>query len=144
MATTYTPEQYLAQYCPALYALGSGVYTFWLESTLNRMNPAVTWNGWGSLDARNEAQAYLAIHRWAYLTGAYTDLGGGVISANPTGETTSRASGQESVSFGFIGFNAANIQRADVNLTATRWGLLYLALRDSRPAFGGFTAVAGC
>lgn len=135
MATTYTPEQYLEKYCPALYALGSGVYDFWLDTTLSIMSPTLGNNGWGTENNRNNAQALLAAHRWGWITGAYQDLGGGQISLNTTGSVTSEATGRESLGYGMIGFSAAQIEAADVNLALTRWGQMFLALRNSRPAF---------
>jgi hypothetical protein len=76
----------------------------------------------------------------AWLTAHYLAVGGG----GEQGVITSQAIDQISASFGSTSFDAA-----DASLASTKWGRLYLALRQTVPRIGAVVgrpalAVSGC
>lgn len=142
MTTTYTALEYLQARCAPLYALGSGVYTCWLEDASNALYTLTGVTGWGTADRRALAQALLAAHNWARSISAVQYLAPGfVVSASP-GSTTSQTTGGESVSYGNPGVKSTQISLADLDLTSTIYGREFIALRDTRPAFRSFAVQA--
>lgn len=135
MATTYTPAEHLQKWCPALYGLGSGVYTYWLDDSSNQLNTGVSYKDWGSQNIRNLAVALLAAHNWQIGPGAAVDVGGTSSTALP-GAVTAQTTGAESVSYGNPGVSSVKISSSDLSLTSTVYGRKFLELRKTRPWFG--------
>ena len=138
--STLTPEQYLYNYCRALYdADGGATRVFWLEDAANGMNGNKTGNGWGSADRYNLAQALIAAHNWT-RAGAFAtvDLGDGQLAAQSPGAIASQTTIRESVAYGNPGVNNVDMGAVAAEWSTTPYGRLLLRIIRTRPAFRFF------
>jgi hypothetical protein len=134
--STYTPTQYLEKYAPPLYALGDGVYSFWLDDAANGMNPDQSRLGWGSTDRYNKAQALIAAHNWTRSGSAATvDLGDGQLAARSPGAIASQTTIRESVAYGNPGVNNVNMGVVEAEWATTVYGRMLIQIIKTRAAF---------
>ena len=142
--TTYTPEEYLAKLCPPLYALGDGIYTFWLDDASNGMNPNQGRYGWGNTDRYNRAKSLIAAHNWTRSGSAMTvDLGSGQLVARSPGATASQSTIRESIAYGNPGVNNVNMGAVEAEWSTTVYGRMLIQMIRTRPAFGSYAVSAG-
>lgn len=117
----------LAMLVPPLYALGSGVYQDWLDWSATRLADAD--QGWD--DQYYAAQALYAGHLWTRIAGGVSALTETEVSE--VGNVTSRGAADLSESYGSL---AAGMSLEAQELATTRYGVAFLALRQSIPNFG--------
>lgn len=124
-----TAAEWLQTICPALYGLGSGVYTAWLDMADGRMATSAKWG-----DAiRPQAQAWLAAHLWTRTSGAVA-VTNGVAEATPTGPLISEGARDVKRSYGSP--VNSKMSAGDQELSTTVYGQQYLQLRRQNPNFG--------
>jgi hypothetical protein len=130
MAAPATTTDALRRLCPALYALDTDAYGFWVDLA----DASLTISGWGTL--RPTAVALLAAHQWARLTGG--SIGGLTPSAAAaSGVVTSESAGNEtgkSLSRSYAASPTKNVDEWE--LSSTVWGQQFLAIRKTRATFG--------
>lgn len=100
--------------------------TTWLELAARRHDASA----WGAVYA--EGMVFWAAHRIERLPGSGA-CGGG---ASEVGPITAQSDGDLSRSYGAAGGSGASSSAIDAELSTTRYGLLYLDLRDTRPGAG--------
>jgi hypothetical protein len=134
MALPTTAAGYLTFLCPALAAQAAEVRDYWLEDAAAELAPAPA--GWG--DLLPKATALLAAHRWTKLT--RQTAGGLTATASEavgpiTSETAINPVTQKQLtrSYGAI---AGVAGAPDADLARTEYGIQFLRLRQTCPAFG--------
>tara|TARA_R110000868_G_scaffold362511_2_gene624657 strand:- start:377 stop:760 length:384 start_codon:yes stop_codon:yes gene_type:complete len=121
MALPATAESALAQVAPEFYAQGSAVYTFWIDLA----TASIGATGWGTLYPT--VVALLATHQWNRLIQSQAS---GPVASN----SVSNGKTQVSISQSFV---AAPVKSVDEwELSSTPWGRQFLAIRQTRAAFG--------
>lgn len=134
MALPTTAAGYLVFLCPALASQPTETRDFWLEDAAAELAPATA--GWGELLPK--ATALLAAHRYTKLTrqtaGGLTPTAaeavGPIASETAINPITQK---QLTRSYGAVAGVAGT---PDADLARTEYGLQFLRLRQTRPAFG--------
>ncbi len=130
MALPTTAAGHLQFQCRELYALGEGVYSYWIDTAEAEINPTTGINGWSG-STRPLAVALLAAHLWARnpATIAAAEATGIVSAESATNPLT-----QKGLSRSYSVPAAASPEEA--SLLTTRWGQAFVDLRRRQPAFG--------